>query len=120
MQPVAAIPAQDKSTFNDKVDKMRKNVAKPAKCFKFPYRISCAAYQGGEEDSQNLAVGLIDGAIIVIDLVLGIEKYFLEKHPTAITALAFFEDRILASGSVDGRINLCDLESENQQKIYKC
>lgn len=99
---------------------MRKNVAKASKSFRFPYRISCAAYQGGEEDTQNLAVGLIDGAIIVIDLVLGIEKFFLEKHPAAISALAFYEDRILASGSIDGRINLCDLDSENQQKIYKC
>ena len=44
-------------------------------------------YQGGEEERQNLAIGLIDGAIIVIDLQLGIEKYFVEKHPTAITAL---------------------------------
>jgi hypothetical protein len=28
-----------------------------------------------------LAVGLVDGAIIVIDLILGVEKHFLEKHP---------------------------------------
>ena len=93
---------------------------KPSKTFKLPYQITSAAYQGGEEDSQNLAVGLIDGAIIVIDLVLGIEKFFIEKHPAAISALAFYEDRILISGSIDGRVNLCDLDSENQSKIYKC
>jgi hypothetical protein len=29
-----------------------------------------------------LAIGLVDGAIIIIDLILGIEKHFLEKHPT--------------------------------------
>jgi hypothetical protein len=29
-----------------------------------------------------LAVGLIDGAIIIIDLIIGIEKHFLEKHPS--------------------------------------
>jgi hypothetical protein len=45
--------------------------------------------------------------------MLGIEKYFLEKHPAAISALAFFEERILISGSIDGRVNLCDMESEN-------
>jgi WD40 repeat protein len=60
-----------------------------------------------------LALGLIDGAIVVIDLALGIEKYFIEKHPMAITCLAFHEDKILISGSVDGRVNLCDLDSEN-------
>ena len=81
--------------------------------FKLPYQITSATYQGGEEDSQNLAIGLIDGAIIVIDLVLGIEKFFIEKHPAAISALAFYEDRILVSGSIDGRVNLCDLDSED-------
>ena len=85
-----------------------------------PYQITCVAYQGGEEDRQNLALGLIDGAIIVIDLQLGIEKFFVEKHPAAITAMQFWEDRVLVSGSVDGRVNLCDLDSDNQSKIYKC
>ena len=80
--------------------------------FKFPYQISAICYQGGEEERQNLAVGLIDGGIIVIDLQLGIEKYFVEKHPAMITALEFYEDKVLVSGSVDGKVNLCDLDSE--------
>ena len=63
---------------------------------------------------------MIDGAIVIIDLALGIEKCFVEKHPAAITALAFFEEKILMSGSVDGRVNLCDLDSEGQKKVYKC
>jgi hypothetical protein len=100
-------------TFEQKVEKMRSNIHKPSKVFKFPYQITAVVYQGGEEDSQSLAVGLIDGAIIIIDLVLGIEKFFIEKHPTAICALAFYEDRILVSGSICGRVNLCDLDSEN-------
>lgn len=99
---------------------MRKNMAKPARVFKFPYQITAATYQSGEEESQHLAVGMIDGSIIVIDLALGIEKYFLEKHPAGISALAFFEDRVLVSGSIDGRINLVDLDSEHQSKVYKC
>jgi hypothetical protein len=65
-------------------------------------------------------VGLLDGAIIILDLVLGLEKYFVEKHPAAVTSIAFYEDKVLISGSVDGRVNLCDLDSENQEKIYKC
>ena len=38
----------------------------------------------------------------------------------AITAIEFYEDRVLVSGSVDGRVNLCDLDSDNQARIYKC
>jgi hypothetical protein len=41
---------------------------------------------------------------------LGLEKNFLEKHPAEITSLAFWEDKVLISGSVDGRINISDLE----------
>jgi len=60
-----------------------------------------------------LAVGLIDGAIIVIDLALGLEKFFVEKHPAAVTSIAFYEEKVLISGSIDGKVNLCDLESED-------
>jgi len=67
-----------------------------------------------------LAVGLMDGAIIILDLALGMEKFFLEKHPAAITSLAFYEDKVLISGSIDGRVNLCDLDSDKQEKVYKC
>jgi len=71
-------------------------------------------------------VGLIDGAIIIIDLILGIEKHFLEKHPGAITSMAFFEDKCIISGSVDGRVNIVDLENldkkkgKGKPKISKC
>lgn len=68
-----------------------------------------------------MAVGLIDGAIIIIDLILGIEKKFLEKHPGEISALAFWDDKVLISGSIDGRINLNDLEDESDKsKINRC
>lgn len=59
-----------------------------------------------------LAIGLIDGAILLIDLVLGMERRFLEKHPAEISALAFWDDKVLISGSIDGRVNLNDLEDE--------
>jgi len=55
----------------------------------------------------------MDGAIVVIDLVLGMEKFFIEKHPAAVSSIAFYEDKVLISGSIDGRVNLCDLDSEN-------
>lgn len=57
----------------------------------------------------------MDGAIIVIDLVLGIEKLFLEKHPTSITTMAFYENKSLISGSICGRVNISDLENLEKQ-----
>ena len=78
-----------------------------------PYQISYACYQSFENAFQNLAVGLVDGALIIIDLILGLEKHFLEKHPAKVTSIAFFEDKAIISGSVDGRVNLSDLENLN-------
>jgi len=68
-----------------------------------------------------MAVGLVDGAIIVLDLILGVERMFLEKHPAEISALAFWEDITLISGSIDGRVNVADLENEgDDRKILRC
>jgi WD40 repeat protein len=74
-----------------------------------------------------LALGLVDGAIIILDLILGIEKFFLEKHPGEISALAFWEDKALISGSVDGRVNISDLEifdpdmaEKSEKKNLRC
>lgn len=64
-------------------------------------------------------MGLVDGAIIIIDLILGIEKHFLEKHPAEITTMAFWEDKCLISGSVDGRVNLTDIENLDKKKGSK-
>jgi len=30
-----------------------------------------------------------------------------------VTSIAFYEEKVLISGSIDGKVNLCDLESEN-------
>ena len=81
-----------------------------------PYKITCIQYQSFEDDFQQLAVGLVDGAIIIIDLILGIEKHFLEKHPAAITAMSFYNDKSLITGSVDGRVNISDLENMEKNK----
>ena len=56
-------------------------------------------------------MGLVDGAIVIIDLIIGIEKHFLEKHPTAISSIAFYDDKALISGSICGRVNVADLEN---------
>jgi hypothetical protein len=47
-----------------------------------------------------------------LDLILGIERSFLEKHPGEITTMAFWEDKVLISGSIDGRVNVQELESQ--------
>jgi WD40 repeat protein len=67
-----------------------------------------------------LALGLLDGGIVILDLALGMEKFFLEKHPAAVTSVDFYDDKVLISGSIDGRVNLCDLDSENQERVYTC
>ena len=53
---------------------------------------------------------------MVIDMILGVEKHFLEKHPAQITTMAFYEDKCLLSGSVDGRVNLSDIERMDKKK----
>ena len=64
---------------------------------------------------------MVDGAIVSIDLILGIEKNFLEKHPAEVTTLNFWEDKVLMSGSIDGRVNIYDLDEETEEgKINKC
>jgi hypothetical protein len=46
---------------------------------------------------------------------------FLEKHPAEISALAFWEDKVLISGSIGGRVNLNDLEDESESaKANRC
>lgn len=115
-----AAPASAANESKQQLEKMRSNCKAPARVFKMPYPITATAYRSSDEEAQSLAVGLMDGAIVVIDLALGMEKFFLEKHPTAVSSLAFYEDKVLISGSIDGRVNLCDLDSENQEKVYKC
>jgi WD40 repeat protein len=73
--------------------------------------ITALAFQNHEDLFQCLAVGLVDGAIIILDLILGVERSFLEKHPREITAMAFWEDKVLISGSLDGRVNIQELDS---------
>jgi len=81
-----------------------------------PYQISAVEYKNAEETAQYLAVGLKDGAVIVIDLILGFEKHFLEKHPAAISSLSFWDEKVLMSGSIDGQVHLTDLE---ELKLFK-
>lgn len=75
------------------------------------YQITASAFQSFEDDFQYLAIGLIDGGLVVIDLQLGIEKHFLEKHPTEVTALAFHEDKALLTGSKCGMLAIHDIEN---------
>lgn len=64
-----------------------------------------------------MSLGLLDGAIIIIDLILGVERAFLEKMPTQVVALSIWEDRVLIAGSLCGRINIYELEHEDQSSL---
>lgn len=104
---------------------LKESMQRPVRVFKMPYNISCVAFQGEMDSYQSLALGLVDGAIIIIDLILGVEKMFLEKHPAEISALAFWEDKTLISGSIDGRVNVSELEVEADsqsapRKVLRC
>lgn len=96
---------------------MRESMLKPVRTFKMPYTVSAVAFQGADDNFQALALGLLDGAIVILDLILGFEKMFLEKHPGEITSLAFWEDKCLISGSVDGRVNVCDLDDPGSTQV---
>lgn len=78
-----------------------------------PYIITASAWSSFEEQCGLLAIGLKDGAIVVLDLILGFEKHFLEKHPTSVSALSFFEDKTVVSGSICGQVHLSDLHSSS-------
>lgn len=45
---------------------------------------------------------------------------FLEKHPAEVSSMSFWEDKVLISGSIDGRVNIYDLEDEASGKINRC
>ena len=82
---------------------------KPNRVFRLPYKISYAELTSFDENTQMLACGMIDGGIVVLDLVLGVERFILDRHPSKVTALAFYEDKILVSGSMDGSVHMYDI-----------
>ena len=88
----------------------------PVRKFKMPYHITAVKFQSFEDDYQNLALGLVDGALVIIDLLLGIEKHFLEKHPSQISTIAFYDNKALVTGSICGRVNISDLEAIGKAK----
>ena len=62
----------------------------PVRVVTFPYPVTAASYLDFDENTQLLAVGLLNGAVIVYDVALGCEKFFLERHPDSVTSLAFW------------------------------
>lgn len=57
-----------------------------------------------------MAFGLDNGTIMVYDLLLNNEKFYLDKHLEGVTALQFFENYKLISGSEDGGVHIYNLE----------
>lgn len=83
-------PKDEKPVLKLNLEQIKTNLKEPVRSFKMPYKISSIAFSNFEESCELLALGLKDGAIVVLDLILGFEKYFLEKHPMEVTSLAFF------------------------------
>ena len=71
-------------------DKGHASKGDPVRVVTFPYPITSASYLDLDENTQLLAVGLLNGAVIVYDVVLGSEKFFLERHPDQVTSIAFW------------------------------
>ena len=66
--------------------------------------------------SQNqllLGIGMIDGTILVWDLQLNSEKYFLDKHQKIPFGLRFLEDSYLISSGYDGSVHIYNMSDGN-------
>lgn len=59
-----------------------------------------------------------NGATIIFDMALLIEKYILECHGGPVTSIDFFEDRSIITGSTVGTVHLHEVEEgENVVKL---
>ena len=91
----------------------------PISVIKTIYPITASAFQDFE-DSQLLAIGIKSGGLMIYDLNLGIEKWFIEEcHGTPVSSIAFFEDTKLVSGSNYGTILIHSLDQERAELKFK-
>ena len=70
------------------------------------YPLSCLALS---QSSSFLALGLIQGSVIIFDIPLKQEKYYLDKHQAEVTHLVFCDDWRLVSGAFDGSVHIYDI-----------
>ena len=64
------------------------------------------------EASKNgvfMAFGLMQGTIIVWDMLMMQERFYLDKHSLAVSTIKFLGDIVLVSGSYDGTVHAYDL-----------
>ena len=88
----------------------------PTYSFNTIYPIVCSA---SSKSNGFLGLGLKDGSVIIWDLILNQQKYVLDKHSDEVTALTFFEDWRLISGSKDGTVHLFDLQNPQNNIKYQ-
>lgn len=86
--------------------------------FDLTYKITTSAFYESV-DSSLLAIGLNNGATIVYDLQVMSEKYILECHGGAVTAIAF-TNNLLINGSDYGTIYIFKLSLNKSELVYKC
>ena len=61
-----------------------------------------------------------DGSLIVLDMVLTTERFFMPNHTGHITTISFLEDRVLLSGCSKGRVHIYDLDDDGKMKLNVC
>ena len=69
------------------------------------------------EASKNgvfMAFGLMQGTIIVWDMLMMQERFYLDKHSLAVSTIKFLGDIVLVSGSYDGTVHAYDLQNEGK------
>lgn len=69
------------------------------------------------KDGRYLALGSVDGALKIWDVILSREKQTLEGHTHAINSIAFSTHHHLASGSDDETIRIWDITGKRHQTL---
>jgi len=107
-----ALPGKDKKA----VPENDVEALQPSASLMTIYPISCATIN---KSLSFLAVGMVDGSVVVYDLLIQAEKQALDRHLSEVTQMEFFEDWRLITGSKDGGVNLYDLQDISKTKKYE-
>ena len=115
-----SLPFVDSSCFdpffdpaNRKLEKKEAFEPKILSTFSFSDIITCIR---ANADGDLVAVGLLNGSVIVLDTIMNCHKHVLEQHSGAVSALFFYSNLFLVSASTDGCMHINYL-NPNQVRI---
>ena len=66
-----------------------------------------------------LGLGLVDGSVYIYDVQLRTEKMILDRHQGRVNSVEFYEDWRVASGGMDGTVNLFDMQTPSNSMKYQ-